>query len=234
MIRVLIVDDDFRVADLHARYVRRLPGFEVAGVAHSAGEAMTAAARTRPDLALLDQYLPDAPGTSIVARLGCDVIMLTAAAERDVVRTALGRGVFNYLVKPFTEADLAARLGAYARFRGRLRGDHPLDQEQIDRAVRLLHEGDRIDAALRKGRSGHTAQLVVDAVRSAAEPVTAADIATRLGISRATAQRYLADLATDGRVTLSLRYGATGRPEHLYLWAAGDTPPPGDSAANAH
>lgn len=216
MIRVLIVDDDFRVADLHARYVGRLPGFECAGVAHSAGEALGLAERLRPDLALLDQYLPDAPGTSIVARLGCDVIMLTAASESAVVRAALGRGVVNYLVKPFTEADLAKRLGAYARFHGRLRGDHPLDQEQIDRAVRVLHEGDRIDAALRKGRSQHTAQLVLEAVRAAGEPVTAAGVASRLGISRATAQRYLSDLAADGRVTVGLRYGSTGRPEHLY------------------
>jgi two-component system CitB family response regulator len=45
-------------------------------------------------------------------------------------------------------------------------------------------------------------------------------VATALGISRATAQRYLADLSDDGRVTVALRYGSTGRPEHRCSWSA--------------
>jgi response regulator of citrate/malate metabolism len=220
MIRVLVVDDDFRVADLHARFVERLPGFEVVGVAHTAADAVEQAKRLEPNLVLLDQYLPDAKGTSIAAQLGCDVIMLTAAADSGVVREALGRGVVNYLVKPFAEADLAERLRAYARFHDHFDGDRPLDQADIDRAVRTLHEGDRVDAALRKGRSSQTAQLVVRAVRTAGGPVTAADLAAQLGLSRATAQRYLSDLAADGRVRVTLRYGTTGRPEHLYSWSA--------------
>ncbi|XVQ87289.1 response regulator [Microbispora siamensis] len=216
MIRVLVVDDDFRVANLHARYVGRVPGFEVAGIAHTAAEAVALAGRLRPHLVLLDQYLPDAPGTSIVPDLGGHVIMLTAAAEAGVVREALGRGVVNYLVKPFTEGDLAERLRAYERFHRRLGGAASLSQAEIDRAVRMLHEGDRVDAAVRKGRSSHTAQLVIDALRAAGGPVTSTDLAARLGLSRATAQRYLSDLAADGRLTVGLRYGTTGRPEHLY------------------
>jgi response regulator of citrate/malate metabolism len=214
----MVVDDDFRVADLHARFVGRIPGFEVVGVANTASEAVELAKQLRPDLALLDQYLPDALGTSIAQELGCDIIMLTAANQGGVVREAVGRGVVNYLVKPFSETTLAERLRAYARFRGQLGGDRTLDQAEIDRAVRVLHEGDHLDAALRKGRSSHTARLVVDALRTAAEPVTAADLAAQLGLSRATAQRYLSDLAADGRVTVELRYGTTGRPEHLYSW----------------
>jgi response regulator of citrate/malate metabolism len=219
MIRVLVVDDDFRVADLHARFVGRLAGFQVVGVAHTAGDAVDLAKRLEPDLALLDQYLPDAQGTSIAAQLGCDVIMLTAAADSGVVREALGRGAVNYLVKPFSEADLAERLRAYARFHTQFGSDRPLEQADIDRAARMLHEGDRVDAALRKGRSSQTAQLVIEAVRAAGESVTAADLADQLGLSRATAQRYLSDLAADGRVRVALRYGTTGRPEHLYSWS---------------
>jgi response regulator of citrate/malate metabolism len=46
--------------------------------------------------------------------------------------------------------------------------------------------------------------------------ISAADVASRAGISRGTARRYLEFLASTGAVELSLRYGATGRPEHLY------------------
>ena len=46
--------------------------------------------------------------------------------------------------------------------------------------------------------------------------LSAADVAARVGVSRATAQRYLAALAADGLVTMKLSYGTTGRPEHRY------------------
>ncbi|TQS44011.1 response regulator [Cryptosporangium phraense] len=218
MIRVLVVDDDYRVAELHARYVRETPGFGVVGVAHSGAEALAAVPGARPHLVLLDQYLPDAFGTRLVADLGCDVLMLTAAGDVATVREALTRGVVNYLVKPFTQAALAERLRAYARYRDHLRGDRTLDQREIDRAVRLMRGGDRLDAGLPKGRSEHTARLVTTAVREAGVPVSAADVATETGISRATAQRYLSDLAADGRIVMTLRYGSTGRPEHRYAW----------------
>ncbi|MFD0487048.1 helix-turn-helix domain-containing protein [Saccharopolyspora spinosporotrichia] len=45
---------------------------------------------------------------------------------------------------------------------------------------------------------------------------SAAEIAEELGIARATAQRYLAALAQDGKARMTLRYGASGRPEHQY------------------
>jgi two-component system CitB family response regulator len=66
-----------------------------------------------------------------------------------------------------------------------------------------------------------TVRLVSDALRTATEPRTAAEVAAELGISRATAQRYLAALARDGTVEMRLRYGTTGRPEHRYRWLGG-------------
>jgi two-component system CitB family response regulator len=46
--------------------------------------------------------------------------------------------------------------------------------------------------------------------------MSAADVADELGVSRATAQRYLADMVRRGTVELVLNYGSTGRPEHRY------------------
>ena len=48
------------------------------------------------------------------------------------------------------------------------------------------------------------------------EQYSAAEVAARVGVSRATAQRYLSSLADDGAVDIQLRYGTTGRPEHRY------------------
>jgi two-component system CitB family response regulator len=215
---VVVVDDDFRVAQLHAQFVQAVPGFEVVAVVHDGASTRHAVATFDPDLVLLDMYLPDELGTDLVPALRCDVLMVTAASDAASVRRALGAGVVNYLVKPFTLADLADRLRAYARYRGQLTRPGPLQQSDIDRAVRTLREGDLVDGTVPKGRSPQTARLVAESLRGSAEPRTASDVAAELGLSRPTAQRYLADLAAAGRVDVTLRYGSAGRPEHRYAW----------------
>ncbi|WP_436534411.1 response regulator [Actinoplanes sp. HUAS TT8] len=216
MIRVLVVEDDFRVAQVHVGFTARVDGFVVAGTARTAAEARAFLAARPVDLVLLDSYLPDEPGLDLLAELTADTIMLTAASDADSVRLALARGALNYLVKPFTAEQLGDRLTAYRRYRTALSGRRTLAQDEIDRAWRLLHEGDR--PAVPKGQSAVTVHLVSEALRHAAAPRTAAEIADELGISRATAQRYLAALARDGTAEMRLRYGTTGRPEHRYRW----------------
>jgi two-component system CitB family response regulator len=217
MIRVLIVEDDFRVANIHAAFTRRVAGFQVVGIALTAADARRMISQENPDLILLDAYLPDDSGLTILGETDVDTIMLTAASDPASVRAAWARGALNYLVKPFTAEQLVDRLTAYARYRGLLAvARRQLSQEDIDLAMRHLHTGDR--SATPKGQSAVTARLIADALRAAAgEPRTAAEIAAELGIARATAQRYLAALEQSGQARMSLRYGATGRPEHLYV-----------------
>ena len=66
--------------------------------------------------------------------------------------------------------------------------------------------------------------LVLDSVRGAAAGIAAVDVAERAGVSRGTARRYLEYLEKTGAVELTLRYGTTGRPEHLYSWAGAVSP----------
>ncbi|MBM9468553.1 response regulator [Nakamurella leprariae] len=210
---VLVVDDDFRVARLHADIVRATPGFAEPDSCASVAEAMRLAARG-VDLALVDLYLPDGSGLELVRSLDCDVFVLSAAAEAGTVRTALSRGALAYLVKPFGAEALSDRLGAYRRYRALLDGADVVQQDAVDAAIRVLHgQG----AGTRpKGHSALTEQAVAQAVAAAGEPVSAAEVAEQVGISRATAQRYLALLADQGRLDVQLRYGTTGRPEHRF------------------
>jgi len=218
MIRVLVVEDDFRVAKMHVDFTQRVDGFAVAGTARTAAEARELLAEVEPDLVLLDTYLPDQSGLDLLCDITADTIMLTAASDTATVRTAYARGALNFLVKPFTAEQFADRLTAYRHYRTVLSADRTLSQDEIDRLARMLHDGDR--PAAPKGQSAVTVRLVSEALRAAAGPRTAAEIADELGISRATAQRYLAALAREGAVEMRLRYGATGRPEHRYRWLA--------------
>src|SRR3979409_1089935 len=115
MIRTLVVDDDFRVADLHWVYVDRVQGFTVAGRAGTGAEALQRVDRLRPDLVLLDIYLPDMSGLEVLQRLrdddhpAVDVITITAAREVDSLRAAMRGGVVHYLIKPFLFAPFEGK-----------------------------------------------------------------------------------------------------------------------------
>jgi response regulator of citrate/malate metabolism len=220
-IRVLVVEDDFRVARVHVDFTSRVDGFSVVATARTAAEARRELAARPVDLVLLDTYLPDESGLDLLAELTVDAIMLTAASDAATVRAAYARGALNYLVKPFTAEQLIDRLAAYRHYRALVSVDRSLTQAELDRCWRVLHDGDR--PAAPKGQSAVTVRLVSDALRRAGRARTAAGIAEELGISRATAQRYLAALVRDGNAEVHLRYGVTGRPEHQYCWRAAAT-----------
>ncbi|MGW2490382.1 response regulator [Streptomyces sp. NPDC001606] len=224
MIEVLVVDDDTRVAQVNAAYVEKVPGFHVAGEAHSAAEALhQVETLPRLDLVLMDHYLPDETGLAVVQEMRrrghqTDVIMVTAARDMSTVQAAMRHGAVQYLVKPFAFAGLRAKLEAYAGLRRTLDRGGEAEQAQVDRIFGALSTPAEPD--LPQGHSPTTADLVRQALIHASGPLSAQEIAARTGVSRQTAQRYLKLLERTGRARLTLKYGDAGRPEHRYVWAA--------------
>ncbi|MFJ4480795.1 response regulator [Streptomyces longwoodensis] len=223
MIEVLVVDDDARVAQVNAAYVEKVPGFHVAGEAHSAADALRRMeALPRLDLVLLDHYLPDETGLEMVQEMRrrghqTDVIMVTAARDVSTVQAAMRHGALQYLVKPFAFAGLRAKLEAYAQLRRTLDGGGEAEQSDVDRIFGALSAPS--EPGLPKGHSPTTAELVRRCLMNADGPLSAQEIADRTGVSRQTAQRYLKLLERTGRARLTLKYGDAGRPEHRYVWA---------------
>jgi response regulator of citrate/malate metabolism len=221
-VRTLIVDDDVRVADVHRGYVERVDGFAVAGVAHRGADALRRVAEDRPDLLLLDIYLPDLGGLEVCRRLRAagslvDVIAVTAARDVETVKGAVGLGVAQYLVKPFAFTTFREKLERYAAYRARVARGGEAAQGEIDAMLGELRSSSAIP--LPKGLSRETLELVARTLREADGPLGAVETAEKAGLSRVTARRYLEHLVLANDAELELRYGS-GRPEHRYRWAA--------------
>lgn len=224
MIRVLVVDDDFRVAAIHAGFVGRTDGFELVGVAHTGADAVQAAAMHQPDLVLLDVYLPDITGIELIPQLrsACprlDVLVISAAREADTVRQALRGGAVQYLIKPFAYPDLAERLAQYRHgMHSMTSEDAETDQATVDQLFGVVKPASA-GAVLPKGYTASTLAAVASALASSAATAgdaSAAEIADQLGMSRVSARRYLEYLVSTGAARARPRYGDVGRPQVRY------------------
>jgi response regulator of citrate/malate metabolism len=221
VIKTLVVDDDYRVAKAHAASIDRVDGFTAVGQAHSCDEARNLVRSLSPQLLLLDLYLPDGHGLDLIRELAeldldprPDFIVITAAQDIASVRNAMQLGAMYYLVKPFGFAQLREQLTAYRQLHEGLDQVAVANQQTVDALYGLLRGP--ADRLADRRRMPPTMARVLDSVRAAEHDMSAADVADELGVSRATAQRYLADMVRRGTVELVLNYGSTGRPEHRY------------------
>jgi response regulator of citrate/malate metabolism len=222
LIRVLVVDDDFMVARVHAGFVNRVTGFTAVGMAHTGASALQAVEELLPDLVLLDIYLPDITGLEVLHRLRStapDVDVLVVSAARDVqsVQQAMRGGVVHYLVKPFDADRLRQRLEEYAGQRHRLEELTEAQQEDLDSLFGATPGTVRV--VMPKGLTAETAELVRRTlVTSGTDGLSATECAEATGLARVSTRRYLEFFVDTGRADVRLRYGATGRPERRFRW----------------
>ena len=115
--RVLVVDDEPKIRELLRRYLVA-EGFEVAEAADG-DEALAMADRLRPEVVILDVRLPGRDGFAILTELrrtsDAYVIMLTARAEEIDKVLGLSLGADDYVTKPFSAREVAARVKAVLR-----------------------------------------------------------------------------------------------------------------------
>ena len=116
---ILVVDDEPTIAEVVARYLERA-GYGASTV-HDGPSAVAAAASSPPDLVVLDLMLPGFDGFEVMRRLHADrgarvpVILLTAKGEESDRVVGLRSGADDYVVKPFSPAELVARVDAVLR-----------------------------------------------------------------------------------------------------------------------
>jgi len=125
--KVLVVDDDIKTVELVRLYLDR-DGYQVL-TAYDGVEALRLARESYPDLIVLDLMLPDIDGLEVCRTLRHEsdvpIIMLTARTTDQDKLTGLDLGADDYVTKPFSPKELAARVRAVLR---RLPGERGLEE----------------------------------------------------------------------------------------------------------
>lgn len=218
--RVLVIEDDFRIAKMHGKLIDSQDSYNLIGLAYNYEQAISHIMELEPQLLLLDVYLPDRSGIELLRtirsrNLPCDVILITAAKESEIVEEGLRLGVFDYLIKPFDLEHLQNTLHKYAQFKNRLSSHEQLDQEYLNELMKLRSPKPSA-AQLQKGIDERTMELIKQ-VMEVQQHVQTADEITRLaGVSLSTVRKYLNYMVKENMVEEFMQYGTIGRPQRLY------------------
>ncbi len=231
VVRILIVEDDTRIADLHSRFAMRVQGCEVVGVAHNLADARIMIETLEPHLVLLDLYFPEGSGADLLreirtAGLETDVILITAAREVGPLKEAVRGGVFDYLIKPVSASRFHDCLAKFRDYRTLISTGECIGQQEVDN---MLHASatnaePAYSACLPKGID----LLTLGKIRGALEAtppetgLSAEEVGTLVGVSRSTARRYLEYMTAAGSVCADQVYGTVGRPERKYFLLHGN------------
>lgn len=220
MIKAAIAEDDFRVASIHEQFLEKIEGIAVVGKALNAKEVVELLENKEVDVLLLDNYLPDRNGVSMLPVLrkrfeNLDIILITASTERKVVEPSIRNGVIDYIVKPVTFERFKEALEKVVRRRELMESNEEFNQAVIDQVFtggQAVGESD----FLPKGIDPLTLGKVEETLSSLTSGINAEDLSEHLGASRTTARRYLEYLISVGKARAELEYGIVGRPERKY------------------
>jgi DNA-binding NarL/FixJ family response regulator len=167
-------------------------GFEVCAEAADAGEAIEEAARSRPELCLIDIRLPG-PAIDSIARItgdhpGTAVVVLTASADREMFFAALRAGACGYLLKGMSPERLPNAL------RGVLEGEAPIPRVLVGSLVNEYQAQGRVRTVVAKNGPVDLSRREWDVLYLMAEDLSTAEIGRRLFISPVTVRRHISSL----------------------------------------
>lgn len=225
-IDMVLVEDDPMVMAVNEGFIKRIEGFCIISTARTGQDAITIIQSLRPQLVILDIYLPDIDGIQVLKEirrqgLPSDVIMITAAQDVSTVQDVLRFGVVDYIIKPFKFERIQAALNNYRSYAEQLRDRGEMNQEDLDRLIKFQMMGE-VESnfnreGLPKGLREITLQKVFYYLKENKISLSAEEVAEGVGLARVTARRYLEYLEKNGKIYLETRYGSVGRPINKYM-----------------
>ncbi|MGJ9459967.1 response regulator [Oceanobacillus sp. CF4.6] len=220
MIKVAIVEDDFRVAKIHEAYIEKIAGMRVTWSAINASETLKLLDEQSVDLLLMDIYMPDRLGTELLQEIrerhpGIDVIMITASTDKFFLEKSLEYGIFQYLIKPVDIKKFKETMDQYKKKRQLFQGAKEVNQHLLE-SIFKSNQSKVSQESLPSGIDSVTLRKVMDLLQSFPDGITSEKVGEKMGSSRTTARRYLEYLVGIGYLRTDSVYGIVGRPVRTY------------------
>lgn len=220
-LNVVIVEDEPHLAGLHRDFIEQHFHLRVAGIAASLEQARELIERHQPRLVLLDNYLPDGQGVTLIddpllKRFECSVIFITAASDMQTCSHAMRSGALDYLIKPVFFHRLRASLERFMLLVQTMRHMPNMDQQALDKLFNLP-ASDASTAPSTKGIESLTLTRVKAFFSAAPDRSWSVEqVVESAGISKTTGRRYLEYCVEIGFLAVEMQYGNIGHPRRLY------------------
>lgn len=220
MIRVLIVEDDPMVAQFNSKYLEQVGGFKLSALARSVDDALKVLEKQEVDLILLDIFMPGLNGLDLLERIrnmgkSVDVIVVSAACDKQSINKALQYGAVDYLIKPFEFERFNAALSAYRERVSFMQDQDIISQADLDKCI--LNREQISMVGLPKGLDKNTLLKVWDNILQIKDQeFSTEELAQLVGISRVSVRKYLEFLTQKQLLKLEISYGSVGRPVYKY------------------
>lgn len=221
MIEVMIVEDDPMVREINSKFLKRVEGFNLYKAVSNLNDAKEFILSKKPDLILLDVYLPKENGIDLLKwirsqEMDIDIILITADKTIERVQEAFRYGVVDYLIKPFNFERFKEALIQFKCRYYEFRKNDEIDQKELDKLISSSNVSQNEDD-LAKGLNKYTYKSIWDEIQKRNyEYFTADDLAEKLGIARVTVRRYLEYMEKESKINKLVEYGKVGRPQHKY------------------
>jgi two-component system response regulator DctR len=219
-IRVLLIEDDPMVQEINKQFVEEVDGFTVIGTSSNGKEGIDFIKTEKPDLALIDIFMPNQDGITTIKQIRSegietDVIAITAASDIETVRRVLQLGAIDYIMKPFKFDRIKQALTNYLNYHSKLQEKESITQQELDR---LLFQPKKVEnKQLPKGLNALTLKKIINHLQEQNQAISAEEVAEGIGIARVTARRYLEYMEQSGSVKIHIEYGGIGRPINRYM-----------------
>ncbi len=221
MIEVIIVEDDPMVREINTKFLNRIEGFRLYRAVSNLEDAKKFIIAKKPDLILLDVYLPKENGIDFLKwirrqAIGIDIILITADKSMERIQEALRYGAVDYLIKPFSFERFKESLLQFKNRYDQFKKYEVMEQNDLDRLISCASVSPNEDE-IEKGLNKYTYRSIWEEIgKWNHEEFTAEKLAEKLGIARVTVRRYLEYMEREDKVEKLVEYGKVGRPQYKY------------------
>lgn len=219
MISTFIVEDDPMVAKINADYLQKMTSFSLIGHAKNGKDALQQIIILRPQLVLLDVYMPELTGIELLRALRnenvmVDVILITAADAPHLIEEALRHGVVDCILKPYGIERFQTSLAFYEKRQSMFHSLPRIRQSDIDQLYSTTLTEEKID--LPKGIDPVTLTFIRDELKKAKKSYSITELSKLVKISTLTVRKYIEFMIQSDEIELDLEYSDKGRPKKLY------------------